>query len=198
MKKSTNHAKYENNDPVRKKLLTRFLRQLTHEVIAVHPKTIADAGCGEGFVVGQLMEAGVKAEMAGVDLSKEAVRIANQKFPKATFKVGSIYDLPFKDDSYDLVLCNEVLEHLEKPADAVKELKRVSKKYVICSVPHEPFFMVGSLAGGKYISRLGNHPEHINHWTNISFRRFLEKNGLHVVKTHAIMTFPWTLAVCTV
>ena len=93
---------------------------------------------------------------------------------------------------------DRVLEHLDNPAVALAELIRVSKKHVICSVPHEPWFMMGSLAGGQYVSRFGNHPEHINHWTQMSFKRFLEKNGLHVKKTHAIKTFPWTLAICTV
>lgn len=198
MKKSTNHAKYENNDAVRKTLLKRFLKQLSDEVKAVKASSIADAGCGEGFVIGQLMQAGVSVPMAGVDLSEEAIRIATERFPKASFKVGSIYSMPYKDKSYDLVLCNEVLEHLDKPIDAVKELIRVSKKYVICSVPHEPWFMMGSLAGGKYISRFGNHPEHVNHWTHLGFKKFLENQGLSVVRIHAVKTFPWTLAVCEI
>ena len=103
MKKSTNHAKYENNDAVRKTLLRRFLKQLAEEVKLLNPQSIADAGCGEGFVLGQLTKEGVKATMSGVDLSPEAVKIAQSKFPSATFKVGSIYELPYKDSSYDLV-----------------------------------------------------------------------------------------------
>ena len=52
--------------------------------------------------------------------------------------MGSAVKMPFGDDSFDVVLCAEVLEHLpfEKFEESLRELKRVSKKNIILSLPH--------------------------------------------------------------
>lgn len=196
MQKSTNHAKYENNDLVRKGLITNFLNSLTQTVEKLHPDSILDVGCGEGFVLQKLQSNHIDASLSGIDVSEDAIKVAKKNVKKADMQVGTIYKLPYASKSFDVVLCNEVLEHLENPEKAIKELKRVSGKYVICSVPHEPWFMMGSLAGGKYIMRLGNHPEHIQHWTAWTFKSFLERNGLKVKDLTYVKTFPWILALC--
>lgn len=49
-------------------------------------------------------------------------------------------NLTFKDKSFDNVLCMEVLEHTKNPIKAINELKRVTKKRLIISVPYEPWF----------------------------------------------------------
>jgi len=51
--------------------------------------------------------------------------------------IGSVLELPFADNSFDLILCAEVLEHLpfSEFEKALGELRRVSKKYVILSLP---------------------------------------------------------------
>jgi SAM-dependent methyltransferase len=52
--------------------------------------------------------------------------------------VGSITELPFKDNSFDAVLCASVLEHIpfEHASNAVKEIYRVTRKYAFISIPH--------------------------------------------------------------
>jgi 2-polyprenyl-3-methyl-5-hydroxy-6-metoxy-1,4-benzoquinol methylase len=106
------------------------------------------------------------------------------------FFVGSIYDIP-KKEKYDLVVCSEVLEHLEKPEDALEQLKKVGKKYVICSVPREPIWRILNMARGKYWKDLGNTPGHINHWSQRSFIKFLKKNGCKVLDVKSPL--PWTV-----
>ena len=68
--------------------------------------------------------------------------------------------MPFEDDSFDLVLCLEVLEHVPEPGAALAELARVCCGRIVLSVPDEPWFRLGSLARGKYLRGLGDHPEH--------------------------------------
>jgi hypothetical protein len=60
------------------------------------------------------------------------------------------------------VLALEVLEHLEDPAAAAAEMRRVSKRAVVITVPLEPFFRGGNLARGRYVGRLGSTPGHLN------------------------------------
>jgi ubiquinone/menaquinone biosynthesis C-methylase UbiE len=86
--------------------------------------------------------------------------------------VQSVLALPFADRSFDAVLCMEVLEHLQHPADAVRELARVARDVVVLSVPFEPFFQAGNAARGKYPETWGDHPEHIQHWGRRSFPRY--------------------------
>ncbi|MDP3988041.1 MAG: class I SAM-dependent methyltransferase, partial [Candidatus Levybacteria bacterium] len=83
------------------------------------------------------------------------------------------------------------LEHLDKPQEALRELKRVSKKYLVLSVPNEPFFMISRLLKGLDILKLGNHPGHLNHWTFLSFKNFVGGQGLKIRKLS--LPFPWTI-----
>ena len=196
MKTSTNFLKYTTTDPIRRRLIDRFLNEVLVCVKELKPKTILDAGCGEGFVLSLLLEHSIKAKMTGIDISSEAIKIAKSNNRKMSLLKGDIYGLSFDDNAFDLVLCSEVLEHLDDPRKALKELKRVSKKYLLLSVPNEPWFMLGSLIGGKYVRNFGNHPEHVNHWNSRTFTKFLYSQGLSMIKTCSLSTFPWCLVLC--
>lgn len=115
-------------------------------------------------------------------------------FPKVKIKHASIYEIPFPNNSFDLVICTEVLEHLETPSLAIEEVKRVSRRNILISVPNEPFFMLGNFLRGKNMGKLGNDPEHINHWTVFSFASFLKKQGLKKISVK--FPFPWILIFC--
>ena len=112
--------------------------------------------------------------------------------PKLTLKEGTIYALPYKDNSFDLIICSEVLEHLEHPDKALEELQRVSKKYVALSVPNEPIFMISNFLRGKNWSRWGNDIEHINHWSTRKFAKFVSKE-FSIVEVKR--SFPWTIVI---
>ena len=122
---------------------------------------------------------------------KEAISLGKKLYSDLAIKQGSVYELPYKDNSFDLVICTEVLEHLEEPAKALKEILRVSKKYLIISVPNEPLFMVSNFLRGKNLSRLGNDMGHINHWNPFSLKEFLTQNKIKVKKTN--LPFPWII-----
>jgi hypothetical protein len=62
---------------------------------------------------------------------------------------------------------------------------------LLLSVPHEPFFMLSNLARLKNVARLGNDPEHVNHWGRGSFRRLLAPK-LDVLRLTT--SYPWILA----
>lgn len=112
-------------------------------------------------------------------------------FPNLIFKEGSIYKLPYKDNSFDLVVCTEVLEHLDAPPKVLNEILRTSRKYVLISVPNEPFFWLSNFIRGKNLFRLGDDPGHIHHWTIFSFRKFIKKNGIKI--RQMLFPFPWMI-----
>lgn len=191
MPETTNYLKHAASNPVQKMLINNFYNQLFRLIKPLKPISILDVGCGEGFTLQKLEERKVGKNNEGIDYSKDAIEIGRKIYPKLTLKEGTVYNLPYKENSFDLVICTEVLEHLDDPLKAVNEIKRVSSKYVLFSVPNEPFFIMANFLRGKYVKRFGNHPEHINHWTAAGFKSFLRKQGLTVVKSR--YPFAWSI-----
>ena len=90
-------------------------------------------------------------------------------------------------------MASEVLEHLEKPNEAIKEVKRVTKKYCLFSVPNEPYWRIANIIRGAYIKDLGNTPGHIQHWNQNQFKNMLKKHFKNVKVKNSIL---WNLALC--
>jgi SAM-dependent methyltransferase len=154
--------------------------------------SILDAGCGEGETIARLADP-PPDRVAAIDILEDSVAFTRRRLPFVEASVGSVYELPFEADSFDLVLCLEVLEHLGRPAPALRELGRVARSHVVLSVPYEPYFRLGSLVRGKYLRELGNHPEHVNHWNRASLQAFL---GARLDVIEIAVAFPWLIAHC--
>ncbi len=189
---TTNWAKYSSRNPVQRALVSRYFRALSGVVESLAPASVLDVGCGEGEALVRLAPL-LPQTVMGVDIDPACVAFAQRRLSGASFEVGSVGALDCQDSSYDLVLCLEVIEHLSDPAAALVELARVGRRDLVVSVPWEPWFRLGSLARGRYIRTLGNHPEHVNHWTRGSFAEFL---GEHLVVVSLVSSFPWSLAHC--
>jgi 2-polyprenyl-3-methyl-5-hydroxy-6-metoxy-1,4-benzoquinol methylase len=191
---STNYEKFQTGNPVVQRMFDGFFARLREIVEPLDARSLLDAGCGEGETLARL-DGSLPQRIAAVDLDEEAVAFTAGRFPGVDVRRESVFELPFEDGSFELVLCLEVLEHLDDPGRALAELVRVSARDVVVSVPHEPWFRLGSLLRGKYVRTLGNHPEHVNHWNHRSLRRLLEEH-LEVVRLTG--SFPWLLAHCRV
>ncbi|MCA9621144.1 MAG: class I SAM-dependent methyltransferase [Myxococcales bacterium] len=184
--------KYRNENPIQRALIRRFVERLHGLFIAAQPiESVLEVGCGEGFLSGYLSEKFPHIRFSGVDLDPGDVENLRAKFPRIDAHVGSAYDLSsFEGQTFDLVICAEVLEHLERPDAALEQILDRRPKSVILTVPHEPFFMLSNLARGKNVTRFGNDPEHINHFGKAAFRRLLEPR----IEIEALTTaYPWLL-----
>ncbi len=88
---------------------------------------VLEAGCGIGTDATRFAAAG--ARYTGVDFSPVAIELARKNFAlhelEGNFWRGSITQMPFADESFDLVYSNGVLNHLPDPAAAVREFRRV-------------------------------------------------------------------------
>ena len=88
-------------------------------------RRVLDAGCGVGYGSALLADAGA-AEVVGLDLSAKAVHAAAQGVPaNATFVTGDVHTLAFEDERFDVVVCFEVIEHVEAQDEVIAELARV-------------------------------------------------------------------------
>ena len=187
---TSNYEKFQTGNPVVRKLFGRFYGKVGALVGPLDPGTVLDAGCGEGETLERL-DGMLAGSVTGVDLNPESVEFAAKRIPSGQFQVADLTALPFEDESFELVLCLEVLEHIPNPAPALAELSRVCRGNIVLSVPSEPWFRLGSLARGKYLKGRGNHPEHVNHWNPRSLHRFLEA-GTEVVSVER--STPWLVA----
>jgi 2-polyprenyl-3-methyl-5-hydroxy-6-metoxy-1,4-benzoquinol methylase len=187
----TNYTKHTSNNPIQRLLINNFFSALLDLTESTSSKSILDVGCGEGFTLKKLKTSNPYHKLEGIEYSNKSINLGKKLFPDIIIRKGNIYDLPYKKNCFDLILCTEVLEHLHKPEKGLKEIIKVSKKYLLISVPNEPFFMLSNFLRGKNILRLGNDPGHINHWTTASIARLIKENGLTIEKIQT--PFPWTL-----
>jgi ubiquinone/menaquinone biosynthesis C-methylase UbiE len=189
---SSNYAKFQTANPVVRRLIDRFYERVRGLVEPLEPASVLDAGCGEGETLVRLADL-LPSTVRAVDLNAAAVEFTARRLPAVDVSRASVYELPFEDRAFDLVLCLEVLEHLADPDAALAELVRVSDRMVVITVPHEPWFRLGSLLRGKYLADLGNHPEHVNHFDRAGLRELLEQR-VGVVSLER--SFPWLMASC--
>ncbi len=96
-----------------------------YEITALEPQSILEVGIGNGLTSHYLKQRGLNTTTIDIDA---------QLRPDIS---GSILDLPFQDNSFDVVACFEVLEHIsyEKLPQVLSELHRISCRYVILSLP---------------------------------------------------------------
>lgn len=191
---TSNYRKHMSDNPVQRRLIDRFHAKITDIIVDLQPTTMLDAGCGEGFVADILQTAIPTVKITGFDVLEDSVALARMRNPRGTFTVGDIYAIDQPDNSFDVVYCFEVLEHLHEPDKALAELARVASKHVVLSVPREPFFCLANAARGKNldITPKGSDPDHRNFWSQSAFGEFASLS-LDVVKLTGSM--PWTILV---
>lgn len=102
---------------------------------------LLDIGCAGGIHLKEYVKRG--AECHGVDLSKNLINIAKKESPESEVKIGSIYKIPFKKNSFDIITASLVLDHVQEISKAIKEVKRVLKKQgiFIFTIPHPIGYM---------------------------------------------------------
>ncbi len=93
-------------------------------------RSVLDLGCGDGTLLGIMDETLFKV---GIDISYKALRLVK----RGNLIQASSEVLPFRRDTFDLLMCTEVLEHLPETLfeATLKEIQKVAKKYILISVP---------------------------------------------------------------
>jgi len=96
---------------------------------------LLDVGCGAGHYLRSLSNhVDVSFDYTGVDATPAFVAKAKEAWegrPNTRFQEGNIYDLPFDDGAFDVVMCNNVLLHLPSIVKPIQELLRVARRYVL-------------------------------------------------------------------
>lgn len=139
---------------------------------------VLDVGCGTGDNLRYILRD--KAVFFGLEYAERTARIAATILEeRAKIRVGSATEIPFDNDEFDLVLCIEVLEHMEKDNEACREIARVLKHggTLILSLPYRHWFPY-------YFGAMG----HLRHYTRSDVEEMLHRAGLRI--THYLPNYP--------
>ena len=104
------------------------LRAILNIINKLPSGSILDIGCMDDYLLKRLPE---RFDYQGIDGNPLC---KNEKIKK--IKVEQLE----KNKKYDIVIATEVLEHLDNPVEAINKIKNFAKKYILISVPNEPFF----------------------------------------------------------
>ena len=107
-------------------------------------KVVLDVACGTGYGTGYMMEKGAR-EVVGVDISVAAVDYARERFGtnnEASFVCADAIRLPFVDNTFDVVVSFETIEHIRQYGKFLGECRRVLKEngLLVCSTPNRRIF----------------------------------------------------------
>jgi 2-polyprenyl-3-methyl-5-hydroxy-6-metoxy-1,4-benzoquinol methylase len=190
------YDKYGTRNPIARRLMRGFEDSVSELVTLAAPKTIHEIGCGEGYWVLRWARQGFAVR--GSDFSSQTTELARSNAAAAgisgiSFEARSILDLESGRDSADLVVCMEVLEHLDRPEDGLRALQRIVTGHLIVSVPREPIWRILNMARGRYLSDYGNTPGHLQHWSRRAFVRWVQQ-AFEVTEVRSPL--PWTMLLC--
>ena len=140
-----------------------FYDQVAEISARQRPRAIIDVGCGTGNLLRAVVDRTEPERVVGIDYARAGIERARQLVPSGEFRAQSLYDLDCAE-SFDLVLCTEVLEHVRDPTSAVEMLVR------LCSRPGS---IVITVPDGARDSWEG----HRNFWSEPELEAFLGNYG---------------------
>jgi len=162
---------------------------------------LLDAGCGEGRHCFGSVERG--ARVVGLDLDRETLRLASKALRKRARELdsmgemlqGNTFQLPFRDETFDKVICSEVMEHVHDYRAAARELARVTKPggMLAITIPTATSERLYLRTGDDYFESPGGH---IRIFQPRELSRGLAAAGLTTVGVgfaHALHTPYWVL-----
>ncbi len=188
----------EGEGKVGRMLLDKYFNAISSLIVASHiadRRTVRaiEIGCGEGFSTQRLrtmLPDSVQLEAS--EYVKSLVPSAQKRNPTVSIIEESIYQTTHADNSFDMIFLLEVLEHLDYPDKALRELSRILKPggYLILGVPREPLWRILNVVRGKYVKQLGNTPGHLNHWSTLTLKRKISKQFGPILTQRTPL--PWT------
>jgi 2-polyprenyl-3-methyl-5-hydroxy-6-metoxy-1,4-benzoquinol methylase len=158
---------------------------LVREAVSLQQDTpqILDLGCGQGHITERIRQALNGASVTGLDYSVSAIEYAYEHFPEIDFAVGDAYESPYAHGFFDLVVCNNLWEHVRDPLFLLSKIKRAIKPggYLIVSTPSR--YRIENLVRilrGKPVVFMSRH--HVTEYTVGQVEEQLRYGGFEVKK----------------
>ena len=169
----------------------KFQKALETLPFPIKGLSLLDVCCGSGMMSEYYAKEGAK--VTGVDLSEEAIyraKIRKERYKfDAEFRVADANNLPFADNSFDIVSVHDGLHHLENPKRAVKEMRRVAKRAVIIIEPAKALITRISVRSGISTDYEGS--DFVYRFKENEMRQWLKRVGIRkVISRRYIMYYP--------
>lgn len=157
------------------------VKKVIGKLHGIVPQRLLDIGTGRGVFLWALLDSIALLEVHCVDVRQDRVADLNAVAAGGVERLraikGDVHHLPFDENQFDVVTALEVIEHVNDPAVALAELCRVSKRFLIMSVP----------------SKADDNPEHIHLFNESRLRNIFselgyEKMSFDYVPGHIILT----------
>ena len=186
------YDKYGSTNPVVKRLMARFERDMFELLDQATPASILDVGCGEGVLTEQWADR-TPGRVVGIDLEDPKLRSEWERRDAPEPRV------PRRRRPHAPV-CGRRVRGCDRDGGARARARpgrraggdvQVASRWVLVSVPREPLWRGLNMARGAYLRDLGNTPGHLNHWSKRSFATLLGHHG-EIVELRS--PFPWTMA----
>jgi len=145
---------------------------------------ILDLGCGPGHITQRIHQGFPKADLFGLDYSVSAIRYAVHHFPGIDFVAANAYDAPYFPGYFDVVLCNNLWEHIPDPLRLLGHIVVVMKPdgYLVLSTPSR--YRLGNLLRvlcGKTVELASEH--HVTEYTVGQVYEQLRYRGFRVLRS---------------
>ena len=152
-----------------------MMLQVMRTLDILQPRSVLDVGCAEGFIARKAHEL-YGCAVVGVEMAVQACRRAGET-TGITALCGSADALPFADNTFDVVVMTEVLEHLENPFHALAECWRVAKKGVLVTTQE---FLPSRLERWVCMRHVNHNADHAErNYSHASDWRMLFGGGIH-------------------
>jgi len=194
VKKTSPDKKYYEGEAVNKPLWGS-LREvaLADNILSLLPRigpdaSVIDIGCGDGFLADNLKKYSQKTIF--FDLSFQRLKNTESNTGQHRLVNGDITLLPFKNNSFDLVICSEVLEHIPEYPKAMEELARIARGAVIITVPYRQVPVPIHCPQCSHEFCLSGH---INYFSGNELAEIFLNNGFRpkIRHFHTIYSYNW-------
>jgi ubiquinone/menaquinone biosynthesis C-methylase UbiE len=182
------YNKFETTNIIEKFLVKRYKKKLIGLIKSISVKSMYEVGSGEGEIINVVSKNKDIKFILGSDIDKNLLTQNAIRFPDYHWILNKAEQLPISENSIDLLLACEVLEHISSPDAFLEECKRINSKYYIFSVPNEPLWRILNMMRFKYLKNFGNTPGHINHWSKHQLIKLLS-SYLNIIEV--FHTQPW-------
>jgi SAM-dependent methyltransferase len=149
--------------------------------LSLNQPEILDFGCGKGWFTEKLALVG---KATGIDLSEEAIAMAQLRSPNVTFIAGNVYDFPLQPEKYDVIVSQEVLTHVENPGAYLDRAANLLKP---------GGYLILACANKFVMERLGNAdwnvqpPEHISWYPSMKDLKELLRTKFQILRATTIL-----------
>lgn len=179
----------------------------------IAPSRALDVGCGSGHATHALARQFPQAEVTGVDLSAKAIRLAEREYHHTSnlqFREGNAMQLPFNDQTFDLVISTGSVKHWPEPARGIAEMARVCKPagtlIILETDPACTPQQARAFAGyWRNVPTVAAYPTawYFRHFVSAQspgsqqIAQWLQQTGANILSSESLVEFPFSLVVAT-